>query len=251
MGRLDGGIILVSGGARGMGAAHVAGLAAEGAKVIIGDVLEEEGRALAANIGANARFIRLDVTREADWAAAETLANESFGELTSLINNAGVIDWGAKMIQDTAPDDFRRVVDINLNGVFLGMRAAVPSMRRGGGGVIVNVSSTAGLMAYAARSAYVASKWGVRGLTKAAALELGEHNIRVVSVHPGAIRTPMTANLRDDTFKDRPIPRIGETEEVTKLMIFLIADATYSTGSEFVVDGGAALMGPGRANPNK
>ena len=246
MGRLEGTVAIVTGGARGMGASHVRGMVAEGAKVVFGDVLEDEGRALEAELGEACRFIRLDVTSVEDWRKALDLAERTFGHVGALVNNAGVVAWLS--VEDTSPEEFRRVVDINLYGVFLGMHTVIPSMRAAGGGAIVNISSTAGMMGYAATAAYVASKWGVRGLTKAAALELGQDNIRVVSVHPGAIRTPMAGDVRDDAFKYQPVSRIGEPEEVTRMIIFLIAEATYSTGSEFLIDGGSVLMGPGRPN---
>jgi 3alpha(or 20beta)-hydroxysteroid dehydrogenase len=244
MGKLDQSVAIISGGARGMGASHARGLVAEGAKVVVGDILETEGMALARDLGASCRFVPLDVTKEEDWSRAVKLAEETFGGIDVLINNAGVVSWHS--VEDTTPEDFRRIVDINLTGVFLGMRAVIPAMRRVGHGVIVNISSTAGLMGYASTAAYVASKWGVRGITKAAALELGQDGIRVVSVHPGAIRSPMAAEVREDAFKYQPVSRIGEEHEVTKLIVYLVADATYSTGSEFVIDGGAVLMGPGR-----
>lgn len=209
--------------------------------MVIGDVLEAEGRALANELGDAARFVRLDVTRPEDWDAAVRTAEEEFGPVTLLINNAGIVSYSN--IEDTDPAEFRRVIEINLIGVFLGMRAAIPSLRRAGGGVIINVSSTAGMTGYAQIGAYVASKWGVRGITKTAAMELGRDGIRVVSIHPGPIRTPMTEGMGDELTATQPIPRFGEPEEVTRMVIFLAADATYSTGSEFVIDGGA-LLGP-------
>jgi 3alpha(or 20beta)-hydroxysteroid dehydrogenase len=241
MARFDDTVALISGGARGMGASHVRALVEAGARVAFGDVLDDEGRALAAELGDHAHYIRLDVTRDEDWKAAVAEAEEAFAPINLLVNNAGVV--GFSPLADMAPDEFRRVIDINLFGVFLGMHHAIPSMRRAGGGAIINVSSTAGMMGYANIGAYVASKWGVRGLTKTAALELGRDGIRVVSVHPGPIRTPMTADLGGDLAAGQPIPRIGEPEEVTRLVLFLAAEATYSTGSEFIVDGGA-LLGP-------
>jgi 3alpha(or 20beta)-hydroxysteroid dehydrogenase len=241
MGRFDDTVALISGGARGMGASHARALIEEGARVVLGDVLDEEGRALADELGEAARYVHLDVTRADDWATAVAEAEEAFGPIGLLINNAGIVSFGP--IADQPPEEFRRVIEINLVGVFLGMHTAIPSLRRAGGGVIVNVSSTAGMMGYANIGAYTASKWGVRGLTKSAALELGRDGIRVVSVHPGPIRTPMTANLGDDMAAGQPIPRMGEPEEVTRLVLFLAAEATYSTGSEWIVDGGA-LLGP-------
>jgi 3alpha(or 20beta)-hydroxysteroid dehydrogenase len=207
--------------------------------VVAGDVLDDEGEALAAELGDAVRWIRLDVTDEQQWDAAISLAESAFGPVGALVNNAGIVTWGS--IEEMSPEDFRRTVDINLTGTWLGMRAAVPSMRRAGGGSIVNISSTAGLQGYANIGAYVASKWGVRGLTKAAALELATLGIRVNSIHPGPIRTPMTADLDPHMAADQPIPRRGEPEEVTAMLLFVLAEATYTTGHEFVVDGGKAV----------
>lgn len=241
MGRFEDTIALVSGGARGMGASHARGLIAEGAKVVIGDILDDEGKTLADELGENCSFVHLDVTDDLQWEEAVAAAERQFGPLNLLVNNAGIVSYGACDMMP--PDEFRRVIDINLTGTFLGMHNAVPSMRRAGGGVIVNISSTAGMMGYAGIAAYSASKWGVRGMTKSAAMELGRDGIRVVSVHPGPIRTPMTEDMGDELTAAQPIPRFGEPEEVTKMVLFLAGDATYSTGSEFVVDGGA-LLGP-------
>lgn len=239
MGRFDGTVALISGGARGMGASHVRGLVAEGAKVIFGDILDDTGKGLEEEVGASAHFVRLDVTKDDDWKLAVAAAERDFGPISLLVNNAGIVAYGA--VDEMEPDEFRRVIDINLTGTFLGMHYAVPSMRNAGGGAIINISSTAGLMGYATISAYGASKWGVRGMTKAAAMELGKDNIRVMSIHPGPIRTPMTADFDDSLTAAQPIARWGEPEEVTKLMMFMAADATYSTGSEWIVDGGAVL----------
>ncbi len=239
MGRMDGVVALISGGARGMGASHARGLVAEGARVVLGDILDEEGEAVAAELGDAARYVRLDVTKEADWQAAIDHAEAEFGPVGLLVNNAGIVSFGS--ITDTTPEEFRRVIEINLTGVWLGMHTVIPSMRKLDSGVIINISSTAGLMGYAQIGAYVASKWGVRGLTKTAAMELGPDGIRVVSIHPGPIRTPMTDEIDPETTAAQPIKRFGAPEEVTKLVLFLAADATYSTGSEFVIDGGAVL----------
>lgn len=239
MGRFDGTIALVSGGARGMGASHVRALVAEGARVVFGDILDDEGKAVAEELGDAALYIRLDVTSPQQWEEAVEMTEREYGPINLLINNAGIVAFGP--IDQMTPDEFRRVIDINLTGTYLGMHYAVPSMKRAHGGVIINISSTAGLMGYANISAYSASKWGLRGLTKSAALELGSHGIRVLSVHPGPIRTPMIEGLGDDIAAAQPISRVGESEEVTKMVLFLAADATYSTGSEFVVDGGAVL----------
>ncbi|MFF1511238.1 SDR family NAD(P)-dependent oxidoreductase [Streptomyces sp. NPDC058326] len=235
---LDGQVALVTGGARGIGEAVVHAFVDEGASVVLTDVLEEEGRALEEKVGAAAaRFCVADVTSEADWAAVLAEAEQRFGPVSLLVNNAGIVEFGS--IEKTDPRTFRHVLDVNLIGPWLGMRAVAPSMRRAGGGVILNVSSTAGLMGYAGLGAYVASKWGLRGLTKAAALDLAADGIRVCSIHPGPISTPMTAGMDDTITADQPIPRFGTPEEVARMAVFLAAEATYSTGSEFVVDGGA------------
>ncbi|MFG2867422.1 SDR family NAD(P)-dependent oxidoreductase [Streptomyces sp. NPDC048338] len=200
---LEGQVALVTGGARGIGAAVVRACADEGARVVLADVLEEDGLAVEREIEDAALFCPADVTREADWAAVVGAAEQRFGPLSLLVNNAGVVEFGS--IEETDPETFRRVLEINLVGPWLGMRAVAPSMRRAGAGVIVNVSSTAGLMGYAGIGAYVASKWGLRGLTKAAALDLARDGIRVCSVHPGPIATPMTAGMDDSITAGQPI----------------------------------------------
>jgi 3alpha(or 20beta)-hydroxysteroid dehydrogenase len=224
-----------------MGASHVRGLVGEGAKVVFGDVLDDEGKALEAELGDAAHFVHLDVTKDDDWKMAVGATEKTYGPINLLVNNAGIVSYGPVDAMD--PTEFRRVIDINLIGVFLGMHYAVPSMRKGDGGAIINISSTAGMMGYASIAAYAASKWGVRGMTKSVAMELGKDNIRVMSIHPGPIATPMTADLGDEMTQTQPIPRMGKPEEVTKLLMFMAADATYSTGSEWIVDGGA-LLGP-------
>ena len=241
MGRFDGWTALVSGGARGMGASHVRGLVGEGAQVVFGDILDDEGKTLEAELGDAAHFVHLDVTKDDDWKMAVDATEKLYGPINLLVNNAGIVSYGPVDLMD--PDEFRRVIDINLVGVFLGMHYAVPSMRKGDGGAIINISSTAGMMGYASIAAYAASKWGVRGMTKSAAMELGKDDIRVMSIHPGPIATPMTADIEDDITGTQPIARFGEPQEVTRLLMFMAADATYSTGSEWIVDGGA-LLGP-------
>jgi 3alpha(or 20beta)-hydroxysteroid dehydrogenase len=239
MARFENTVAIVTGGARGMGASHVRGLVAEGAKVVFGDILDEEGKKLEEELGDSSLYVHLDVTQPSQWADAVSTTEKLFGPVDLLVNNAGIVAFGP--IDKMAPEEFRRVIDINLFGTFLGMQEVIPSMRKAGKGVIINISSTAGLMGYANIGAYTASKWGVRGLTKAAAMELGTDGIRVVSIHPGPIRTPMTDGIGDEMCQTQPIKRFGEPEEVTRLVLFLAAEATYSTGSEFVVDGGAVL----------
>ena len=236
MGKLDGKVALITGGARGLGAEDARVLAAEGAKIVVCDLLDEEGQALAAEVGGV--YQHLDVTSEEQWQAAIAFAEEKFGPIDILVNNAGVV--GFTPLDTCDLEEWNRVININLTGTFLGIRYAADSMKRAGGGVIVNMSSTAGLTGYSQLGAYVASKWGVRGLTKSAALDLAPYKIRVVSVHPGPIETPMTAGL-DVGFSRRPIPRIGQPAEVAAMVLFLVADATFSTGTEFVLDGGATI----------
>jgi len=229
--------LLVTGGARGIGAATVRLFAARGARVMITDVLDDEGRALADALGDSVRYAHLDVTDADQWHAVVAETERALGPITALFNNAGVLGYGS--VLTCTPDTFQRVLDINLRGVFLGLQVGGAAIQRAGGGVIVNNSSTAGLQGYAGLAAYVASKWAVRGLTKAAALDLAPHGVRVVSVHPGPIHTPMTAGLPDSLAAAQPIPRFGEPDEVARMVYFLVAEATYSTGTEFVVDGGA------------
>jgi len=247
MKRFNNRTVIITGSARGMGASHARGFVAEGANVVIGDVLEQEGQALADELGAHAIFSRLDVTSDRDWAATVTAAEDAFGPVSVLINNAGIVRFG--QIEETEPNVWRQVIEINLTGAYLGIRAVVSSMRKAGGGAIVNISSGAGFTATFGLAAYVASKWGARGLTKTAALELGRDNIRVNSIHPGPVRTPMTAGP-DATAavaaqaRHLAIPRVAEPEEITQMVLFVASDeAGFSTGSEFIVDGGV-LLGP-------
>jgi 3alpha(or 20beta)-hydroxysteroid dehydrogenase len=232
-------VVLVTGAARGMGAEHVRGLIAKGARVLATDVLDAEGEALAASLGDRVVYTHLEVTEESQWRSALALAESRFGPVNHLVNNAGVVTFGS--VEKMDPAVFRRTLDINLTGCWLGMHVVIPSIKRAGGGSIVNVSSTAGLQGYANLGAYVASKWGLRGLTKSAALELGRDGIRVNLIHPGPIRTPMIAGLGDELAATQPINRIGEPEEVTAMLLFLLTEATYSTGHEFIIDGGAVI----------
>jgi 3alpha(or 20beta)-hydroxysteroid dehydrogenase len=236
---LDGAVSIVTGAARGMGAEHVRGLVRAGARVVATDVLDDAGNALAAELGEHVMYRHLDVTDAEGWATVVAQAEEAWGPVKVLVNNAGIVMFGP--IDILSPDDWRRTIDINLTGVYLGMHAVVPSMKRANGGAIVNISSTAGMQGYANLGAYVASKWGVRGLTKTAAIELGPSNIRVNSIHPGPIRTPMTDGLSLEMLAAQPIARIGEPEEVTAMLLFVLRDATYSTGHEFIIDGGTII----------
>ena len=252
MGRLDGKVALITGGARGMGESHVRRFVAEGASVVFGDVRDDEGKAVADDLGNQVcRYLHHDVTSEQDWAAAVALAVEAFGKLDVLVNNAGVLAFGR--IADMSVTDFRRIMDVNATGCWLGMRSVIGPMKDAGGGSIVNISSIEGFSGAPGLSAYTASKFAVRGMTKSAATELGRLGIRVNSVHPGAILTPMVieaASAYDvaagkDFMKAIPLARFAKPAEVSHLVVFLASDeSSYSTGAEFIVDGGI-LAGTG------
>jgi 3alpha(or 20beta)-hydroxysteroid dehydrogenase len=235
-GRLAGKVALISGGARGMGASHARALVAEGATVVCGDVLDAEGEQVARDIGDAARYVHLDVTQPDQWSSAVAAAVGEFGKLDVLVNNAGIINVGT--VEDYDLGEWQRILDINLTGVFLGMRASVKAMREAGGGSMINISSIEGMAGTAMTHGYTAAKFAVRGITKSAALELGQWGIRVNSVHPGLIRTPMTAGVPEDMFQTA-LGRAAEPVEVSNLVVYLASDeSSYSTGSEFVVDGG-------------
>jgi 3alpha(or 20beta)-hydroxysteroid dehydrogenase len=240
MGRVDGKVALISGGAQGMGAEDARALVAEGAKVVIGDILDDKGAALAEEINSttpdSVRYVHLDVTQAEDWEAAVATAVNDFGSLNVLVNNAGTVALG--QIGQFDMTKWQRVIDVNLTGTFLGMQASVEAMKTAGGGSIINISSIEGLRGAVMVHPYVASKWAVRGLTKSAALELGPHNIRVNSVHPGFIRTPMTKHFPDNMLRI-PLGRPGQPDEVATFVVFLASDESrYATGAEFVMDGG-------------
>jgi cyclopentanol dehydrogenase len=245
--RLEGKVALISGGALGMGAAEARLFAREGARVVIGDVLEAEGRAVEADVrakGGEAVFTRLDVTSEADWQRAVDLAVKHFGTLNVLINNAGI--GGASRLEDTPVEAWDRVMDVNAKGVFLGSKAVIPAMRQAGGGSIVNISSQLGLVGMADSSPqYQASKGAVRLLTKLTALQYAKERIRANSVHPGPILTPMTEKRRADPaiyarmVSRIPLGRYGESDEVAYGVLYLASDeSSFVTGSELVIDGG-------------
>ncbi|WCN83213.1 SDR family NAD(P)-dependent oxidoreductase [Micromonospora sp. LH3U1] len=244
--------VLVTGGTGGQGASHVRALHAEGANVVIGDIDAERGAGLAAELGGGARFVRLDVSQEESWAAAIAETEKAFGALTVLVNNAGVQNPPA-LIESTDRATWARILDINLTGTFLGIKAAAPALRRAGGGVIVNIASTMGIGGTAFYAPYVASKWAVRGLTQTAALELGRDNIRVNAIHPGVVATPFitepaagSAAPIADFYSPEPfaVPRLGQPADITALLLFLISPhAAFITGAEYVIDGGL-LLGP-------
>lgn len=229
---LAGSVVLVTGANGGLGRSHVAGLLGSGALVLACDLHD----GCASQDHGRLSYARLDVTDEAQWTAAVAAA-ERLGPLRGLVNNAGLLTHGSTETATT--EDWEATIAVNLTGAWLGMRAAIPAMRRAGGGCIVNVSSTAGMQGYAGVAAYVASKWGLRGLTKAAAVELGGDGIRVNSLHPGPVRTPMIDGYGDDVIADQPLRRFGDPSEVTAMLLFILGGATHTTGHEFLVDGGA------------
>jgi 3alpha(or 20beta)-hydroxysteroid dehydrogenase len=239
-GRLDGKVALISGGARGQGAAEARLFSAEGARVVIGDVLDDEGAKTADELGDAVAFHHLDVTDEASWQAIVAETEARFGPVSVLVNNAGVLSFGS--LEKIELAEFERVMRINVNGVFLGMKSVAASMERAGGGSIVNISSTSGLTGLPFLGSYVASKWAVRGLTKTAAIDLGRKGIRVNSVHPGGIDTPMIAGTATDApyYQRLPVSRIGTAEDVARAVLFLASDeSSYTTGAELSIDGGA------------
>lgn len=242
MGRVDGKTALISGGARGIGAASARALVAEGAKVVLGDLLDDEGGAVADELGDAARYVHLDVTNPGDWTAAVEATVREFGALNVLFNNAGIANGAA--IQRFSLEKWQRIIDVNLTGPFLGIRAATDALIAAGGGSIINNSSIEGLRGTSWAHGYVASKWGLRGLTKSVAIELAPHGIRVNSLHPGLIRTPITEGIPDDMV---PIPlgRPGQPEDVASFVVFLASDeSSFATGTEFVIDGGTVNQIP-------
>lgn len=246
MGKLDGKVAIVTGAARGQGAAEARLFVSQGAKVLLGDVLDDEGAIVAKELGDAAAYRRIDVTKEDDWAAAVEDVVERFGRLDVLVNNAGIAKFGPLAM--TSLEDYMAVINVNQVGVFLGMRSVIPAMTRSGGGSIVNVSSVDGMIGMFGVVAYVSSKFAVRGMTKTAALELGQLGIRVNSIHPGGVDTPMlrpegvpaASNLDISSFFKRvPLGRICQPEEVAQLASFLASEeSSYCTGSEFIIDGG-------------
>ena len=242
--RLEGKVALISGGSRGMGAFEAELILKEGAKVVVGDVREEEVRALVDKIGGDSVFLRLDVTSESDWAAAVNEAVDRYGKLDILVNNAGISARGS--IEETTVAEWDRVMDINAKGVFLGTRQAIPEMRKAGGGSIINISSQLGLVGMSESSPqYQASKGAVRIFTKSPAVQYAAEGIRVNSVHPGPIVTPMTEARRSDAAVQEvmisriPLGRYGESEDVAYGVLYLASDeSSFVTGSELVIDGG-------------
>lgn len=243
-GRLEGKVGLISGGARGIGATYARRFVEEGASVVITDLLETEGEAVATELGDAARFVKADVTSEAHWSAAVAEATSKFGGVDVLVNNAGIVR--VSPIAATSLSDYMDVINVNQVGVLLGMKAVIPAMSAAGRGSIINISSVEGLAASPYVVGYVASKFAVRGMTKCAAIELAPLGIRVNSIHPGGIDTEMIRPGGFDTseyFATVPMGRIGEPDEVAAMAIFLASDeSSYCTGAEFLVDGG--MMAP-------
>lgn len=243
MGRLAGKIALITGAAQGMGEAHARRFVREGAKVILTDLNEEGGQALAAELGANALFVKQDVSSAQDWADVVEKAEAHFGPVSVLVNNAGVIG-PVKGLLDFGEEDFLRVCAVNQLGVFLGMKAVVPAMVTAGGGSIVNISSIAGMLGTreSSNAAYCASKWAVRGMSKLIAAQFGHAGIRVNSVHPGYILTPMMIAATDEhgggAASVIPLGRLAQPDEVSSVVLFLASDeASFVSGAEHVVDG--------------
>jgi NAD(P)-dependent dehydrogenase (short-subunit alcohol dehydrogenase family) len=251
MGRLDGKVALISGGARGQGATEARLFAREGAKVVFGDILDAEGQQVEADIraaGGEATYVHLDVTREESWRAAVATAEQRYGTLHVLVNNAGILI--TKSIEETTEDDWEQTLAVNLKGVFLGTKHAIPAMRRAGGGSIINISSIDGLVGspYSPPS-YGATKGGVRLFTKATAIQHATDNIRCNSVHPGPIVTPMIAQQLEDPARVEmrlrriPLGRIGTVDDVAYGVLYLASDeSSYVTGSELVIDGGVTAQ---------
>jgi 3alpha(or 20beta)-hydroxysteroid dehydrogenase len=236
MGRLDGKVALITGGARGQGAAEATVFASEGATVYVTDVLTGEGKATASEIAGT--FLEHDVTSPEQWEAVVERVLDDHGRVDVLVNNAGILFWAT--MTETALDDWERIVAVNQTGVFLGMRAVASHMSARGAGSIVNISSIGGLRGASSCFAYGATKWAVRGMTKSAAQELGPHGVRVNSIHPGIIDTPMLADRPLDQMAARvPLGRYASAEEVAKLALWLASDdSAYASGAEFVLDGG-------------
>ena len=240
MTKLAGKVALVTGAARGMGLSHARKMASEGAKVVMTDIREDLGRSAAAEIDGDVRFVVHDVAKAADWDRVIAATEAAFGPLNVLVNNAGIT--ALRSLEDSTEADYRAVIDVNQLSVWLGMKAGSVSIRRAGGGSIINVSSTLGVVGGADLIAYTASKFAVRGMSKAAAAELGRYNIRVNSIHPGGIVTEMTkasGGAMDAVFAAIPIARRGDPIEVSNVVSFLASDdSSYITGAEIIIDGG-------------
>ena len=240
-GQLTGKVVVISGGAGGLGAAFARHIITRGGNVVLADLLDDDGKKLADELGAQARYTHLDVTDPEKWSEAVQFTLTEFGTLNGLVNNAGVST--GQYIEHEPVAHFRMVLEVNLVGVFNGLQAVIGSMRSAGGGSIVNISSAAGLFGLAFTAGYGASKWGVRGLTKIAAIELAGDRIRVNSVHPGMTYTPMTEHVGiqvgEGNYPNTPMGRVGLPDEIAGAVGYLLSDdAAYTTGAEIAVDGG-------------
>ncbi|MFD6187070.1 SDR family NAD(P)-dependent oxidoreductase [Streptomyces goshikiensis] len=235
---LDGKVVVITGAGRGQGAAEARLCAEAGARVVVTDVREDEGRAVAAELGSRGLYVRHDVADAESWAGVVREAVSAFGTISALVNNAAL--WRTAHVEQQTAEDFEALLRVNLLGPFLGIQAVAPVLRAAGGGSIVNISSTAGLVGIPGHAAYGSTKFALRGLTRSAALDLAGDGIRVNSVHPGAIDTPMVAaTVAGRDWSHVPLGRMGRPEEVGELVLFLCADASaYVTGAEFAVDGG-------------
>ncbi len=248
MARLDGKVALISGGARGQGAEEARMFAREGARVVLGDILDDEGSRVEAEIkelGGEATYLHLDVTQEKDWEKAVELAESRYGKLDVLVNNAG-ITIGSRSIEETPIADWDRIMDVNVKGVFLGTKHAIPAMRRAGGGSIINISSTAGIVGIGRSAAYSATKGAVRIFTKATAVQHARDKIRCNSVHPGPVNTPFLQELLDNPallqrrLSRVPLGRLGTPEDIAYGVLYLASDeSSFVTGAELVIDGGS------------
>lgn len=234
--RLVGKVALITGAARGMGASFARAMVAQGGSVIVGDVLDEQGLAVEAELGDAAVYVHLDVTSRSDWQHAVDVALARFGKLNVLVNNAGILATGS--VAEFPPDEWDRVIAVNLTGAFNGIQATLPALKASTPASIINISSTAGLKGYGGLVGYTASKFGLRGLTKAVALDLGDSGVRCNSIHPGAVITPMTDGI-DMAQSHVAMKRPGYPHELAHLVVFLASDeSSYCTGAEFVADGG-------------
>ena len=244
MEQLEGKRIIITGAAQGMGAVHARLFVEAGARVVLTDLQIEAGEKLANELGKSARFVPQDVTKESDWESVVDAAKKHFGGIDGLVNNAAI--WWTKPVIEEDRERFRKMLDVNVIGTWLGIRAVVPAMREAGGGSIVNLSSIAGTRGIPEHAAYGASKWAVRGLSKVAASELGQWNIRVNTVHPGAVEGTgmflVPESEFDTIFQAQPLRRPGRREEISGLVMFLLSDqSSYITGHEHVVDGGRTV----------
>lgn len=261
MARLESEVAIVTGGARGLGRAIAEAYVAEGARVCVADVRIELAQRVAEALGADAIALELDVTDEQSWNLAIGACGQAFGSVSVLVNNAGLAEGAA--IDDTTLESYRRVTEVNQTGVFLGMKSVIPAMKRVGHGSIINMSSIDGLVGSPRIISYIASKWAVRGMTKAVAMEMGPYSIRVNSIHPGHVVTELglrdgvdssiiTAMVEEHTARHAPMQRTGTPQEIAAMAVFLASnESSYCTGAEFVVDGGftAGYPAPGSPNP--